>query len=53
MKTFLLIILGILFTSSLSTELRSKEDIRCQQMQERKVDSIAVEVKRLELKIKN
>lgn len=53
MKTFLLLIGGILFTSSLTTDLRTKEDIQCQQMQEHKVDSIAVEIKKLECKINN
>jgi hypothetical protein len=53
MKTFTLIVLGILFTSALSTDLRTENQIKFEQEQVKKVDSIAVEVKKLERKIKN
>lgn len=51
MKTFALILLGILFTSALSTELRTEQQIKFHEQQIKKVDSIAVEVNKLERKI--
>jgi hypothetical protein len=56
MKTLTLILLGILFTSelaNLSTELKTSKQIQLEQDQVKKVDSIALEIKKIELKIRN
>jgi hypothetical protein len=56
MKTLILILIGILFTnelSNLSTELKTPEQIKLEQSQLKKVDSIAIEIKKIELKMNN